>query len=109
MWSLLQLGRTPRGPRSRMTSLRYLTNSSSPDQLRKSFLGGRKFPGEELTSLLDHDNHQMRKEFRKFLSDPSMIPKYNISLQEERESALKRLQRICDAGFISVLGTIYSF
>lgn len=32
-----------------------------------------------------------------------MIPKYNISLAEERELALQRLKRICDAGFISVL------
>ena len=32
-----------------------------------------------------------------------MKPKYNISLAEERELALARLQRICDNGFISVL------
>lgn len=32
-----------------------------------------------------------------------MVPRYNISLAEEREIALKRLKRICDAGFISVL------
>merc|ERR1719157_169430 len=32
-----------------------------------------------------------------------MIPRYNISLAEERELALRRLQRICDSEFISVL------
>lgn len=32
-----------------------------------------------------------------------MVPKYNISLADERELALQRLKRICDAGFISVL------
>jgi len=57
---------------------------------------------EEMTSLLDHDNHNMRRDFRKFMSDPVMTPKYDISLEEERDIALKRLQRICDAGFISV-------
>ena len=40
---------------------------------------------EKMTALIDHDNHDMRKEMRKFLSDPSMIPKYNISLEDERE------------------------
>ena len=31
-----------------------------------------------------------------------MVPRYNISLEEERELALRRLQRICDNKFISV-------
>jgi len=60
------------------------------------------FDKEKMTELLDHDNHQMRKDFRKFMSDPVMTPKYDISLEEERDIALQRLQRICDAGFISV-------
>ena len=37
------------------------------------------------------------------MSEEVMVPKYNISLAEEREIALARLKRICDAGFISVL------
>ena len=32
-----------------------------------------------------------------------MKPRYNISLAEERQLALDRLQRICDNDFISVL------
>lgn len=32
-----------------------------------------------------------------------MTPRYNIPLEEERDVALKRMKRICDAGFISVL------
>ena len=32
-----------------------------------------------------------------------MVPRYNISLAEERDLALRRLQRICDNKFISVL------
>ncbi|XP_045126050.1 acyl-coenzyme A oxidase 3, peroxisomal-like isoform X2 [Portunus trituberculatus] len=40
------------------------------------------------------------------MSDPVMKPRYNISLEEEREVALARLKRICDAGFISVLDFI---
>jgi acyl-CoA oxidase len=40
---------------------------------------------------------------RKFISEPVMVPRYNISLEEERDLALRRLQRICDNKFISVL------
>merc|ERR1719427_600694 len=56
-----------------------------------------------MVELLDHDNLAMRKEFRKFVSDPVMVPKYAIDLATEREIALARLQRICDNKFISVL------
>ena len=33
------------------------------------------FPVHKLTSLLDHDNKEMRAEFREFLSDPVMTPR----------------------------------
>ena len=56
------------------------------------------FDVKGLGKLLDHDNHEMRDDFRKFVSDPIMTPKYNISLKEERDLALVRLQRICDVG-----------
>lgn len=62
-----------------------------------------QFNIEKLTQLLDHDNIEMRKKFREFMSDPVMTPKYNIPLDTERDLALARLKRICDAGFISVL------
>ena len=45
----------------------------------------------------------MRAKFRNFISEPVMVPRYNISLAEERDLALRRLQRICDNKFISVL------
>ena len=79
-----------------------LSNSMSPAEIRHSLLTPT-FPVEKMTELLDHDNLQMRKEFRKFISEPVMVPRYNISLEEERELALRRLQRICDNNFISVL------
>ena len=43
------------------------------------------FDIKKLTHLLDNDNHDMRKDMRKFLSDSIMKPKYNISLEEERQ------------------------
>merc|ERR1719461_1048439 len=79
-----------------------LNNTMTPAEIRHSLLSP-SFPLEKMTELLDHDNHQMRKDFRKFISEPVMVPRYNISLEEERELALRRLQRICDNKFISVL------
>ena len=37
------------------------------------------------------------------MSDPVMTPKYDISLEEERDIALKRLQRICDVRLNNIL------
>jgi len=56
-----------------------------------------------LKDLLDHDNIEMRNEFREFLKSDLFKPRYNMTLEEEREIALKRLQAICDKKFISVL------
>jgi len=82
--------------------LTKLDNTMTPADIRDKLLAP-SFPIEKMTELLDHDNHQMRAEFRKFISEPVMVPRYNISLEEERELALRRLQRICDNKFISVL------
>merc|ERR1712029_488313 len=79
-----------------------MSNSETPEKIRQSWFAAT-FPVEKLTHLLDHDNHEMRQKFREFISEPFMIPRYNISLAEERELALRRLQRICDNDFISVL------
>merc|ERR1719245_1647889 len=53
--------------------------------------------------LLDHDNHEMRDNFREFMKQPLFQPRFDLTLEEEREVALQRLKACCDAGFISVL------
>jgi len=78
-----------------------LSNTMTPEEIRTKLLSP-SFPIPKMTALLDHDNHQMRADFRKFISEPVMVPRYNISLEEERDLALRRLQRICDNNFISV-------
>lgn len=55
-----------------------------PDMLRLKWPRAN-FNVEKMTELLDHDNHEMRKELRKFLSDPIFTPKYDTALIEERE------------------------
>ena len=101
--SLLQTVETQDNVVSRtMSSLPSLNNTMALSDIRQQLLAP-SFPLEKMTELLDHDNHEMRQQFRKFISEPVMVPRYNISLEEERELALRRLQRICDNKFISVL------
>jgi len=89
-------------PKRQSSSAPKLKNTMTPEEIREKLLTPA-FPIPKLTELLDHDNHQMRQDFRKFISEPVMVPRYNISLEEERDLALRRLQRICDNKFISVL------
>jgi len=65
-----------------------------------------EFNIKAMKDLLDHDNVEMRDRFRKFLAQDLYKPRYNLTLDEERELALKRLTAICDAGFISVLNFV---
>ena len=90
----------------KMENARSFSSSEArmdPQKLREEW-GKPSFEVMAMTRLLDHDNHEKRAKFREILSeDPLMTPKYNISLDEERELALKRLKKLCDKGFISVL------
>ena len=90
-------------------TVRYFSRSlaalqkSNPQKLREEW-STSSFDVPAMIRLLDHDNHDKREKFRKILSeDPLMQPKYNISVDEERALALKRLKKLCDQGFISVL------
>ena len=61
------------------------------------------FDVAKMKYVLDHDNHEMRDKFRALLADPLFKPRFNMTLEEERELALQRLTRICREGLISVL------
>ncbi|KAK3872008.1 hypothetical protein Pcinc_022888 [Petrolisthes cinctipes] len=84
-----------------------LDNKRPPQELRAAQTT-HSFDVKSMTALLDHDNHDMRAKFREFMSEGVMKPQYSIGLAEEREVALARLKRICDAGFISVLDFIHN-
>jgi len=79
-----------------------LSNKDSPAALREAW-PKPDFSIKGLKDLLDHDNIEMRDNFREFLKGDLFKPRYNLTLEEERELALRRLQAICDNGFISVL------
>lgn len=58
----------------------------------------------EINGLLEPDNRENREKMRKlFSTDPIFIPRHAISLPEERQLALERLQKVCDNGHVSVL------
>lgn len=52
--------------------------------------------------LLDHDHLKERNVLRELFRDPIFIPRYNITLEEERHLALIRLQKICQTGLFSI-------
>jgi acyl-CoA oxidase len=56
-----------------------------------------------MQDLLEHDNQATRSQLRDLFKDSLFTPRYNVSLAEERELALKRLQKISDHNLISVL------
>ncbi|KAF6777133.1 hypothetical protein AHF37_03615 [Paragonimus kellicotti] len=56
-----------------------------------------------LKHILDHDNHGMRSKLREFLCCDLMVPRYSISLEDERELALSRLKHVCSNKFLSVM------
>ena len=64
------------------SALRKRWNDSAPASM--------KFSVDMMTLLLDHDNHEKREKFRKIISkEASMRPQYDISMEEEREQALR--------------------
>jgi len=61
------------------------------------------FPREKLQHFIEYSNHEKKARFRKLLSGPDFIPVHDQTLPQERQSALVRLKKVCDEGFISVL------
>eukprot|EP01135_Chromosphaera_perkinsii_P010511 Nk52_evm21s2152 gene=Nk52_evmTU21s2152 len=56
----------------------------------------------KLQTMLDHDNLDNRAKLKELFKDPLYIPQYNLSLEEERELAYKRLKKLCGAKIVSV-------
>jgi acyl-CoA oxidase len=60
-----------------------------------------------LNEFLEPDNRANRFALRKlFTTDPVFLPRFNLTLKEEREVALERLKRFClpSGKYISVFG-----
>jgi acyl-CoA oxidase len=54
-------------------------------------------------TLLEHDNHKNRRKIETLVqTNPIFNPYYNLSLDEMREYAIRRLRTFCQAGILSV-------
>ena len=57
----------------------------------------------KLQNLLEHDNQDTRQQLRELFKDHLFTPRYNVSLDEERDLALRRQQKICDHQICKIL------
>ena len=56
----------------------------------------------ELQALLDHDCATERAAMKRLMADPLFTPRWNISVDKERELALQRLRALCHSGNFSI-------
>jgi len=83
---------------SNCKNLISFNNKSVHNSLR--FLSG--WDAKESSKLLDHHNHDTREGLRNLFKDPLFTPKYNVTLDQERQLAYDKLKKICDSGLFSV-------
>ena len=87
----LRLGLAP------SSHVRVLSSSSSSSS-------SSSFDSAAMASVLDHHSHDTRDKLRALFRDEADLyrPKYNMSLDEERQLAYDRLKRLCDEKVVSV-------
>ena len=61
----------------------------------------------DLNSIFDKHLNSLNRETRSkllnlFQNDPLFIPKFDVSLREEKEIAQQRLQKVCDLKVVSI-------
>jgi acyl-CoA oxidase len=57
---------------------------------------------QEFADIIFGDNPEKRKKWYELLAEPTFIPRYNVSLNDLREDAYKKLKRVTDAKMLSV-------
>ena len=60
------------------------------------------FDPQSFQRFIEHDNFSTREALKTMGKDPLFYPRYNISLDEQRELALQRLRRVAEARCVSV-------
>ena len=56
----------------------------------------------KMTTLLYEHNFDTRDKLKELAKDPLFVPRYNISLKDERQLAYDRLKKVCSLGIVSV-------
>ena len=67
-----------------------------------SVAGGAASEACSLNGFLDVHNHETRNTLKELFRDDLFIPKYNQTLDEERETAYQRLKAVCNTNCVSV-------
>ena len=88
--------------RSQSAAVRASGGAMRTPAALRSIWGESGVPVAALQHIIEHDNHQMRANFREYLKQDAFKPKYAITLEEERTLALDRLQMVCNEDFLSV-------
>lgn len=57
---------------------------------------------EELSNLIFGDKPEKRQKWFELLKDPVWVPRYNISLSQQREEAMAKLRKVAESKIVSV-------
>lgn len=60
------------------------------------------FDAQSFQRLIEHDNFTTRETLKNMGKDPLFYPRYNISLDDQRELALQRLKKVAETRSVSV-------
>lgn len=83
-----------------LNRLRFINKNVRLNNFR--FLSTKSWDLEKMTKILDNNNFETRDKLKELFKDELFTPKYNISLDEERDLAYQRLKKVCDLKTVSV-------
>lgn len=56
----------------------------------------------QLTAVLDNDSYSLRAKVKELYKDPIFTPRYQLSLEQERDLAYERILKLCATGVVDV-------
>ena len=83
-----------------LNRIKFINKKNTFNSLR--FFNSKSWDLNQMTKLLDNNNFETRDKLRNLFKDDLFTPKYNISLDEERDLAYQRLKKVCDLKTVSV-------
>lgn len=83
-----------------LNRIRFINKKNAFNGLR--FMSSKSWDLNQMTKLLDNNNFETRDKLRNLFKDDLFTPKYNITLDQERDLAYQRLKKVCDLKTVSV-------
>lgn len=87
-----------------LSNSKYLNECSSPKELRRQW-NKTDVPKKTLKQFLENDNHELRQKMRNLINfnvGGIFTQRFNLTLDEQREIAMKRLNAYCSTKSFSV-------